>query len=83
MLASTPVASLLVIEDEALLGRQIARALAAAGHEVRVEASAAAGIAAFAASAPDLVLLDLRLPDRAASTCWSACAPSTPSRRWC
>jgi len=64
VLASAPVASLLVIEDEALLGRQIARALAAAGHEVRVEASAAAGIAAFEASAPDLVLLDLRLPDQ-------------------
>ena len=64
VLASAPVASLLVIEDEALLGRQIARALAAAGHEVRVEVSGGAGIAAFEASAPDLVLLDLRLPDQ-------------------
>ena len=64
MLASRSVATLVVIEDEALLSRQIARALAAAGHEVRTEATGAAGIAAVEASAPDLVLVDLRLPDQ-------------------
>jgi two-component system, NtrC family, response regulator AtoC len=57
------VATVVVIEDEALLGRQIARALGAAGHEVRVEATCAAGLAAVEASGPDLVLSDLRLPD--------------------
>jgi DNA-binding NtrC family response regulator len=58
------VATLIVIEDEALLGRQIARALTTAGHEVRVEATGAAGVAAVEESAPDLVLVDLRLPDQ-------------------
>jgi len=58
------VATLIVIEDEALLGRQIARALTSAGHDVRVEVTGAAGIAAVEASAPDLVLVDLRLPDQ-------------------
>jgi len=64
VLASARVATLIVIEDEALLGRQIARALTSAGHDVRVEVTGAAGIAAVEASAPDLVLVDLRLPDQ-------------------
>jgi DNA-binding NtrC family response regulator len=55
---------LVVIEDEALLGRQIARALTAAGHEVRVEVTGAAGLAAVEEALPDLVLVDLRLPDQ-------------------
>jgi DNA-binding NtrC family response regulator len=58
------VPTIVVIEDEALLGRQIERALAAAGHEVRMETSGASGVAAVAQAEPDLVLLDLRLPDR-------------------
>jgi DNA-binding NtrC family response regulator len=56
--------SLLVIEDESVLGRQIARALAAAGHEVRSADCAEDGMLAVREEAPDLVLLDLRLPDR-------------------
>jgi len=58
------VASIVVIEDEAVLGRQIARALEQAGHEARHELTGEAGVAAVHEGAPDLVLLDLRLPDR-------------------
>ena len=58
------MASIVVIEDEAVLGRQIARALERAGHDVRHEANGEAGLEAVREASPDLVLLDLRLPDR-------------------
>jgi DNA-binding NtrC family response regulator len=56
--------SILVIEDERLLGRQIAKALASADHYVRVAETGADGIDRVSEETPDLVLLDLRLPDR-------------------
>jgi two-component system response regulator AtoC len=55
--------SILVIEDEPLLRRQIARTLESRGHEVHVAELGADGVAAASKVAPDLVLLDLRLPD--------------------
>lgn len=55
---------ILVIEDEPVLRRQIARALESAGHEVHVAELGADGLAAVNSVTPDLVLLDLRLPDR-------------------
>ncbi len=55
--------SIVVIEDEVLLGRRIARALESEGHEVRVAQTGDEGLRAVADSTPDLVLLDLRLPD--------------------
>ena len=64
LLGSPIVASILIIEDEILLGRQLARSLTAGGHEVRNASNGAAGLEALRADPPDLVLLDLRLPDR-------------------
>jgi two-component system response regulator AtoC len=58
------MSSIVVVEDEAVLRRQIARALEGAGHEVRVAEQADEGLAAVLEVLPDLVLLDLRLPDR-------------------
>jgi two-component system response regulator AtoC len=58
------MASILVIEDEAVLGRQITRALEQAGHEVRHETTGETGLVTARECSPDLVLLDLRLPDR-------------------
>lgn len=55
--------SILVIEDEPVLRRQLARALEAAGHEVRVTELGSEGVAAAREKPADLVLLDLRLPD--------------------
>ena len=55
--------SIVVIDDEALLVRQIGRALASAGHEVRLAQTGAEGLAEARREVPDLVLLDLRLPD--------------------
>ena len=57
------VARLLAIDDEAQILTALARSLKRVGHEVTVARSAEEGLSASAASAPDLVLLDLRLPD--------------------
>lgn len=64
LLRSAAVASILIIEDELLLARQLARSLEAGGHEVRTAADGAGGLEALRSDPPDLVLLDLRLPDR-------------------
>lgn len=57
------MASILVVDDEALLARQVARALTSADHVVRVAGSAAEAGALLADAIPDLMLVDLRLPD--------------------
>jgi DNA-binding NtrC family response regulator len=64
LLESPAVASILVVEDEILLARQLARSLEAGGHEVRTAPTGTGGLEALRADLPDLVLLDLRLPDR-------------------
>ncbi len=55
--------SIVVIDDEHVLGRQIARALEGAGHEVQVAETGKDGVTLVHDSDPDLVLVDLRLPD--------------------
>jgi len=57
------MATLLVIEDEDVLGKHIRRALQKRGHQVLLATTAGEGERMFAAEAPQLVLLDLRLPD--------------------
>jgi two-component system, OmpR family, phosphate regulon response regulator PhoB len=54
---------ILVIEDEQDLASLLECNLKAEGYEVDIARSGAAGIARFQASLPDLVLLDLMLPD--------------------
>ncbi|HEX5505723.1 MAG TPA: response regulator [Thermomicrobiales bacterium] len=54
---------ILIVEDEATLRRVIARNLAGRGHLVREAGTAAAAVAAVLAERPDLLLLDLDLPD--------------------
>jgi len=58
------MATILVIDDEAVLARQIAEFLGDSGHEVQVAQTAAEGEERLHDSPPDLVLLDLKLPDR-------------------
>jgi DNA-binding response OmpR family regulator len=53
----------LVVEDEAALADTIARNLRARGHVVRIEPTAEGAIAQVEASRPDLLLLDVNLPD--------------------
>jgi DNA-binding NtrC family response regulator len=57
------MASIIVVEDEALLARQVARALTAADHLVRIADTITIAIDLLDQAPPDLLLLDLRLPD--------------------
>lgn len=54
---------ILVIEDEEEYRKLQRRVLEKAGYEMLEAATGAAGLALFAESAPDLVLLDVVLPD--------------------
>ncbi|MFN8642449.1 MAG: sigma-54 dependent transcriptional regulator [Candidatus Binatia bacterium] len=57
------MATLLVIEDEIVLGKNIRKTLEKLGHAVEVATSGAEGERLFGELHPDLTLLDLRLPD--------------------
>ena len=54
---------ILVIEDEPLLARQITRALARHGHDANARHEGLSGLQAALDSPPDLIVLDLNLPD--------------------
>jgi DNA-binding response OmpR family regulator len=55
--------SVLVVEDDQHIREAVARTLAAAGYAVRTEPTAAAALTAVVAWRPDVVVLDLGLPD--------------------
>jgi two-component system, OmpR family, KDP operon response regulator KdpE len=57
------VARLLLIEDDAAIRTMLIRALRERGHAVAAAASALAGLETALAERPDLVVLDLGLPD--------------------
>jgi DNA-binding NtrC family response regulator len=57
------MATLLVIEDEEVLAKNVRRALQKVDHIVHLAITAAEGERLFAELSPDLTLLDLRLPD--------------------
>ena len=53
----------LVIEDEQPIAEPLADALRREGFDVELAGSAADGLDAFSAHAPDIILLDVMLPD--------------------
>ena len=57
------MASVLVIEDDLRIRESVARGLVAAGHVVRTEATGAAALTAAVDWRPDVLVLDLGLPD--------------------
>ena len=57
---------ILIVDDDRDSAAHLETLLAAAGHDVRVEADARAGADAVAACQPDVVLLDIGLPDNGA-----------------
>jgi two-component system KDP operon response regulator KdpE len=54
---------ILVVDDDSVLQRTLRLNLRARGHEVSVAATGTTALAAFLAEQPDLVILDLGLPD--------------------
>jgi len=56
-------ARVLIVEDDVQVLKLLANALTARGHRVSSALSASAGLALASTAAPDLVLLDLKLPD--------------------
>jgi len=61
--ASAPGGRILVVEDEASISEPFAEALRRAGFEALVTATAAGALELAAEADPDLVMLDLALPD--------------------
>lgn len=57
------MASVFLVEDDAQIREAVARALTAKGHDVRVARTAMDGLRAIVDDQPDVVVLDLRLPD--------------------
>ena len=58
------MAKVLVIDDEATIRWAIEQTLRTAGHEVAVAETAAEGLALYRQMRPDVVFLDVRLPDQ-------------------
>ena len=54
---------LLIVEDEAVLRKHLARRLARAGYDVSTAGSCAEAVAAFAHGSFGILLLDVQLPD--------------------
>src|SRR3954453_21457168 len=61
--ATSPMTSILVIEDDPSIRTALEQWLAEAGHTVLTAATGIAGLEAVLGDSPDLVLLDLGLPD--------------------
>lgn len=55
--------TILIVEDDALLARLVSDMLSRDGHDVRVVSDGAEAIAEAAKAPPDLLLLDVNLPD--------------------
>jgi two-component system response regulator AtoC len=66
--AARMTARVLVIDDEPMIRWSIAQTLQAAGHEVTVCETAAEGMALYRLLHPEVVLVDLRLPDANGAT---------------
>jgi DNA-binding NtrC family response regulator len=55
--------SILIIEDDSLVGRTLSSHLSRKGYDVAVAEDGKSGISRFRETRPDLVILDIRLPD--------------------
>jgi len=80
------MAKVLVIDDDPSLNRALRLGLQAVGHDVTTAATGEHGISQTALTAPDVVVLDMGLPDMDGSKCAGpfvdgATCPSSSSRR--
>jgi DNA-binding response OmpR family regulator len=62
--AERKMSRVLVVEDDAQLRRIITSNLTARGHQVRQAGDASEALAALGEERPDLLILDINLPDR-------------------
>jgi two-component system, OmpR family, response regulator MprA len=60
---TTPAQRVLVVEDDSAIARVLELELGEAGYRVEVSAAGGEGLAAMERERPDLVVLDVRLPD--------------------
>jgi len=65
LIRTTSVAVILVVEDEADVAELIAETLIQRGYEARVAVSAAHALMVVRSERPDVILLDINLPDSA------------------
>src|SRR5919197_2643938 len=63
MSTGTPAQSILVVEDEASIASFVALYLKNAGYSVKRAATGGEALASVAQARPDLIILDLMLPD--------------------
>ena len=63
MLMSSRIRSILIVEDEEKIAHYMSARLERAGYDVASETCGRAALATAAKQPPDLVILDLRLPD--------------------
>lgn len=71
---------ILLVDDDDVLRRQLARALGRRGCEVRVASSAQEAIGQVEAEPPEVIILDMRLPDQSGLellALWHAQTPTT------
>lgn len=61
-LKTSQAKTILVVDDDALVGEMYRLSLVRAGFNVRVARDGPAGLQAAAAAAPDLIFLDIRMP---------------------
>ena len=78
------MASLLLIDDDPdLLRDRVSHVFPAPAHRVEIAQTAAEGLERVAAACPDVILLDLRLPDQSgAGHLAGSSGESTPASRW-
>ena len=74
------MAHLLLVEDDAAIRTSLLRALRDRGHAVASAHTAMDGLQTALAERPDLVVLDLGLPDLTAGRCCACCGRSARSR---
>ena len=72
-------ATVLVADDEPHLLRLVKFRLEREGYEVLTAADGEAALQVARDEQPDLCVLDVMMPKRAASTCCASCAPTSAS----
>lgn len=73
---------IIIIDDQPTIRSTLRMALEAMGHGVEEASSGAEALRAVEERPCEVALLDLRLGDESASTCWNPCWPGLLGLRW-